>query len=114
MINDPKFRDPLYPRDPGLGNNADRPFADRPEIASGSGRTSLAIAVMLIALLVVGLVAFSGPGEEIDPTQTASPGIDRQQEEVLPPADQPAPGATAPAEDAPAAAPAQEEPAPAE
>ena len=114
MINDPKFRDPLYPRDPGLGNNADRPFADRPEIASGSGRTTLAIAVMLIALLVVGLVAFSSPGEDVDPTQTASPGIDRQQEEFLPSADQPALGAVAPAEEAPAAAPAQDEPAPAE
>lgn len=113
MINDPKFRDPLYPRDPGLGGSADRPFIDRPEIQSGSGRTSLAIAVMLIALLVVGLVAFSGPGEDIDPTQTASPGIDRQ-EEVLPPAEAPAPNAAAPAEEAPAAAPQQETPAPSE
>jgi hypothetical protein len=108
MINDPKFRDPLYPRDPGLGNNADRPFVDRPEISSGSGRTSLAIAVMLIALLVVGLITFSGPGEEIDPTQTATPGIG-QQEEILP-----APDATAPADEAPAAVPQQEEPAPSE
>ena len=112
MINDPKFRDPLYPRDPGLGDGVDRPYVDRPEISSGSGRTSLAIAVMLIALLVVGLITFSGPGEDIDPTQTASPGIVRQ-EEVLPPADQPAPEA-APATEAPAAAPAEEEPAPAE
>lgn len=98
MINDPRFRDPLYPRDPGLGNSADQPFIDRPEVHSGSGRTSLAIAVMLIALLVVGLIAFSGPGESVDPTQTASPGIAGQQEEVLPSADQPAPATAAPTE----------------
>ncbi|MEX0954631.1 MAG: hypothetical protein WDZ83_05400 [Rhizobiaceae bacterium] len=109
MINDPKFRDPLYPRDPGLGNNA-----DRPEISSGSGRTSLAVAVMLIALLVVGLVTFSGPSEDIDPTQTATPGIDSQQEEILPPANRPAPDAVAPAEEAPAAVPQENEPAPTE
>jgi hypothetical protein len=109
MINDPRYRDPLYPRDPGLGNNADRPYLDRPEISSGSGRTSLAIAIMLIALLVVGLITFAGPGEDIDPTQTASPGLGQQQEEVLP-----APDATVPAQEAPAAAPQQEEPAPAE
>jgi hypothetical protein len=112
MINDPRYRDPLYPHSPGVGDNADRPYTDRPEIQSGSGRASAAIALMLIALFVVGLVVFSG-SDNVDPTQTASPGIDRQQEELLPPTEQPLPETAAPAEEAPAAVP-EEEPAPSE
>ncbi len=77
MINDPKIRDPYFPHNPGIGDTRERRFADAPELHSGSGRTSFAIAIMLIALLVAGVVVFSGT-TEIDPTHTASPGIDRQ------------------------------------
>jgi hypothetical protein len=77
MINDPRFRDPLYPHSPGLGQDYDQPFNRPPEIHSGSGRATFAIAIMLVALLVAGLVVFSGSGE-VDPMQTASPGIERQ------------------------------------
>ncbi|MBO6717244.1 MAG: hypothetical protein JJ913_04725 [Rhizobiaceae bacterium] len=108
MNNDPKYRDPLYPVNPGLG---DRPYVERPEIHSGSGRASAAIALMLIALFVVGLVVFSS-GTDVDPTQTASPGIDRQ-EETIPPIRQLEPAPETGADD-PAAAPAPTEPAPSE
>ncbi|MBO6724407.1 MAG: hypothetical protein JJ911_01935 [Rhizobiaceae bacterium] len=79
MINDPKFNDPLYPQNPALGYGNERRYDGPPEVRSGSGRATFAIVGLLAALFVAGLVIFSG-GENVDPMQTASPGIDRQTE----------------------------------
>ncbi|MCB1452967.1 MAG: hypothetical protein KDJ43_04920 [Rhizobiaceae bacterium] len=87
MINDPKFNDPLYPRNPALGYGNEGRYDRPPEVRSGAGRMTFAIVGMLVALFVAGVVLFSG-GDEIDPTQTASPGIDRQTETM--PGDTPA------------------------
>lgn len=79
MINDPKFNDPLYPRNPSLGYGSEGPNDRPPEVRSSAGGMTFAIVGMLVALFVAGVVVFSG-GEDIDPTQTASPGIERQVE----------------------------------
>ncbi len=92
MNTDPRFRDPLYPGNSTERDAARRPFdAPPPAARSSSPGTSLAIAVLLVAALVVGIATITDLGDEnIDPIQTASPGIDRQ-ESVVPRAGDAAP-----------------------
>jgi hypothetical protein len=74
MNSDPRRHDPLDPRDPV----ADRPgytdprYSNQTVVTGGGGRAGLAIAAIVVALLVIGFIAFSGGGDGVDTTPTAS------------------------------------------
>jgi len=114
MNTDPRPHDPLDPRDPAADprvNYGDPRVTNRIDARSGGSRAGLALAAIVAALLVVGLIAFSG--SSVDETPTASTG---EQGVIVPGEDagQPAqPQEMAPATpepDAPAAVPPQENP----
>jgi len=110
---DPLGMDPLDPAtprtpysDPQVVNNVD---------ARSGSRTGLAVAAVIAALLVIGFIAFSGPGSDVDTNTTATPGTPTEQ--VVPPsspttpAPDAAPSSPAPAENAAPSAPAPSAPA---
>ncbi|MBN9038377.1 MAG: hypothetical protein J0H53_20120 [Rhizobiales bacterium] len=115
MNTDPRWRDPLDPRDPAADPRVgytDPRVANRVEVREGGSRAGLALAAIVAALLVIGFIAFSG-GPGVDDTPTASTG----QQNVIVPGDgasAPQPATPAPAEPqqaAPSAQPQQQAPA---
>ena len=115
MNTDPRWRDPLDPRDPAVDPRVgytDPRVANRVEVREGGSRAGLALAAIVAALLVIGFIAFSG-GPGVDDTPTASTG----QQNVIVPGDgagAPQPATPAPAEPqqaAPSAQPQQQAPA---
>lgn len=102
-------RDPLDPRDPAADPIERSAYVDprvvnKTEVYPSSGRSGLALAAVLAALLVIGFIAFTGTNEGVDPNTTATPGVTTE-EELIPGSEPvtPSPDAIAPTEEAPAA-----------